>query len=733
MSLQLLVAQDQWQEFDDAWTKLISSGGPVEEVVAALRIVQEKKRLARCMQMVRTHVEALSLTGRHADAARLLGCVVSSGSGGGELAPMMFEHIEKAWGSNAWYPAYAAIAGIKEGNSDARGVWISFERLLAFEEGKLVHHPGGWGVGEVVKLHPETLEVDVRFGSGKKDRFPLSAAVDIFEPLSEEDLRAQNYRDADGLRKRMKDDPLSVLRAILSRHGGRASNTGIKNAMLQIGIDGSAWSSWWKRARQASEHSEWFRVTGTAAKGDIMLLRAATDPVADMRRTLEHLGSLQDLMARLKTLLASKPTPDMHAMMLEVLEKKIAASNEKDSVKLPALMLLRDERGSTPQLLVDRLRLAAAEPAPADAATPPALWKLFNLLVQMRDQERCVALLQEVLPETWADEGLKYIAHAPQHTVRPLIDALASAGRKTELAALYCELLSRPLRAPDVLVALARMAESGKLKGTWPAASARAQAMLTLAVNLRVRHAQAKAAGAKKLEEALERTNERLVELLSKGEEPLLKRLLDQADNTALRSARSLARRGVDERLENVVSELTFKLATAAEKEAEGWFWNDGRIWTTKAGLERRSGELKHLREVKIPANQDAIGRAAAMGDLSENAEWEAAIEEQRNLTNRAQEIEAELRLAELSENAILPEGVASPGTKVVYRDASGAHEVAILGPWDGEDNESAISYRAPLAWGLLGHKAGETVSIQLPSGVVEITLQAVTAMPMEA
>ena len=136
---------------------------------------------------------------------------------------------------------------------------------------------------------------------------------------------------------------------------------------------------------------------------------------------------------------------------------------------------------------------------------------------------------------------------------------------------------------------------------------------------------------------------------------------------------------------------------------------------------------------MKIPANQDAIGRAAAMGDLSENAEWEAAIEEQRNLTTRAQEIEAELRLAELIENAILPEGVASPGTKVVYRDASGAHEVAILGPWDGEDNESAISYRAPLAWGLLGHKAGETVSIQLPSGVVEITLQAVTAMPMEA
>lgn len=733
MSLQLLVAQDQWQEFDDAWTKLVAAGGPVEDVVAALRIVQEKKRMARCMQMVRTHVEALSLTGRHADAARLLGCVVSSGSGGGELAPMMFEHIEKAWGGNAWYPAYAAIAGIREGNSDARGVWISFERLLAFEPGKLVHHPGGWGVGEVKALHAETLEIDVVFGSGKKDRFPLSAAVDIFEPLAEDDLRAQNYRDADGLRKRMKDDPLSVLKAILTRHGGRASNVGIKNALLQVGIDGSAWSSWWKKARQAAEHSEWFRVTGTAAKGDIMLLRAATDPVADMRRTLEHLASLQDLMARLKTLMASKPTPDMHAMMLDVLEKKIAASNEKDSVKLPALMMLRDERGTTPAQLAERLKAAAAEPAPADAAAVPVLWKLFNLLVQMRDQERCVPLLQETLPDSWAEEGLKHIQHAPQHMVRPLIEALASSGKKADLAALYAELLARPLRAPDVLVALARQAESGKLKGSWPAPAARAQALLTLAVNLNMRHAQAKAQQQKKLEETILRTAERLVELLTKGEEPLLKRLLENADPLALRSARSLAARGVDERLDAVVSEATFKLATAAEKEAEAWFWTDDRIWTTKQGLERRSAELKHLREVKIPANQDAIGRAAAMGDLSENAEWEAAIEEQRNLTNRAQEIETELRAAELIENAILPEGVASPGTKVVYRDASGAHEALILGPWDTESDERVISYRAPLAWGLLGHKAGEKVAIQLPSGVVEVLLESVVAIPMEA
>ena len=99
-----------------------------------------------------------------------------------------------------------------------------------------------------------------------------------------------------------------------------------------------------------------------------------------------------------------------------------------------------------------------------------------------------------------------------------------------------------------------------------------------------------------------------------------------------------------------------------------GMFWVGNAIWTTKRGLEKRSLELKELREVKIPENQDAIGRAAAFGDLSENSEWEAAMEEQRNLTARAMAIEEELRQADLIEEAALPEGTICPGARVDYR-----------------------------------------------------------------
>jgi transcription elongation factor GreA len=161
------------------------------------------------------------------------------------------------------------------------------------------------------------------------------------------------------------------------------------------------------------------------------------------------------------------------------------------------------------------------------------------------------------------------------------------------------------------------------------------------------------------------------------------------------------------------------------------YFWEGEAIWTTRGGLERRRAELRLLREEKIPANQDAIGKAAAMGDLSENAEWEMAIQEQQKLTQRASEIEAELRVVELLEDAILPEDTVCPGTFVRYRDldSSSEHEIAILGPWD-TDGEQVVSYRAPLAAGLLGRHPGDRARIKLPAG--ELSVEVLAARPAE-
>ena len=101
---------------------------------------------------------------------------------------------------------------------------------------------------------------------------------------------------------------------------------------------------------------------------------------------------------------------------------------------------------------------------------------------------------------------------------------------------------------------------------------------------------------------------------------------------------------------------------------------------------------------------------------------WETAIAEQRTLTARASEIEAELRRVQLIEEVSLPHDTVAPGTAVKYRDVrtGDVHRVVLLGPWDTGGDE-IVSYRAPLAAGLLGLKTGERTQLALPSGELEV------------
>lgn len=734
MSLTLLVSQEKWQDFDQAWSELIKTGGPVDDLVTALRLLGEKKRLPRSLATVREHAAQLGKSGRSADAARVLGTAVAGGASA-ELLPILIEQSAQAWGSEPWFAQYTQIAGLVPGQGDGRRAWTQFERLIWMQQGNLVFHAGGWGVGEIESLVHETLEIHVRFKANRRDRFPLQGAVEIFESLPETDLRARHFRDPDALKKQIKDEPLDVLKAILVRYQGRANNNAIKNAMVQIGIDGSSFSGWWRKSRKLAETSPWFRVIGSTVKGEIQLLHAESDPMQDLRRSVGNLPTLTMVLARVRDQLGSTKDPNLRGMLLDVLEERARESKSKSPTALAAWLLLRKERGSAAPELLALLESLTQEAPSADSSQAPALWAAFRALDSLQDQERCLLALQDSYGERWVEEGLSGLKYAPAGLARPLAEALLKEGKGPELAAQYKELLTRPLRSPDAFVALSRLVEEEKLPLKVDPPLTRAQALLSLATYLFLNRKQDSSAAA---------SQERLVQLLvgtkgkegkSKDRDSVLRRLLKGATHEQLTSLQTTIKRGVDEDIDVVFTEIYMRAEPAGGHKADSGnaFWEDGRTWSTKKGLERRRAELRHIMEVKIPANTEAIGKAAAMGDLSENSEWESAIEEQRNLTSRASEMEQELRNVELIENAILSEGFISPGTRVRYLeiDKGREAEISILGPWDTEgDDEHVVSYRAPLAAGLLGHREGEELSIQLPSGQLRVRILSVKTLP---
>lgn len=143
----------------------------------------------------------------------------------------------------------------------------------------------------------------------------------------------------------------------------------------------------------------------------------------------------------------------------------------------------------------------------------------------------------------------------------------------------------------------------------------------------------------------------------------------------------------------------------------------------TKVGEQLLREELQHLKHVERPAVIVAISEARAQGDLSENAEYDAAKEKQGFVEGRIIELEAKLSNAQVIDpSALDAEGRVVFGATVVLEDLENNQEVRyqIVGDDEADIKESKISISSPIARALIGKYAGDVAQVQAPSGVRE-------------
>jgi transcription elongation factor GreA len=143
------------------------------------------------------------------------------------------------------------------------------------------------------------------------------------------------------------------------------------------------------------------------------------------------------------------------------------------------------------------------------------------------------------------------------------------------------------------------------------------------------------------------------------------------------------------------------------------------RIPITKNGYEKLKLELIHLKSVDRPQNIKAIEEARAHGDLSENAEFDAAKERQAFIEGRIQELGYKLGTADVIEPDNLPKDRAVFGCDVVLEnvDTGERVEYQLVGPDESSIEEGRISVKSPMGLAIIGRGVGEEVLVQAPAG----------------
>jgi transcription elongation factor GreA len=151
---------------------------------------------------------------------------------------------------------------------------------------------------------------------------------------------------------------------------------------------------------------------------------------------------------------------------------------------------------------------------------------------------------------------------------------------------------------------------------------------------------------------------------------------------------------------------------------------NKAPIELTNEGLQELKEELKELKEVKLPEAIKRVTAAREYGDLSENAEYHDARDEQEFIHTRIDDIE------EIIANAKVVKGTRSQtvigiGSTVTVKknDSKTKQEFQIVGEYEADPMENKISSASPLGKALIGKRQGDEVSVKAPAGTTTYTI----------
>jgi transcription elongation factor GreA len=153
------------------------------------------------------------------------------------------------------------------------------------------------------------------------------------------------------------------------------------------------------------------------------------------------------------------------------------------------------------------------------------------------------------------------------------------------------------------------------------------------------------------------------------------------------------------------------------------------RVYLTREGYEKLRKELEYLKNVKRREISKTLEYARSLGDLKENAEYQAAKEAQALNEKKIQELEQKLASAEIIDDMDIARDEVRIGAKVKLMDldTQEEEEYTLVSPEEADPSQGLISVYSPIGKALLGHKKGDVLEIKVPAGTLRYKILDIT------
>lgn len=575
------------------------------------------------------------------------------------------------------------------------------EALVRLTPGTFCAHKS-WGIGRIQSLDAVFDRLIVDFPNKPGHSMQLAYAVQSLQPLSPDHIAARKGTDLANLQTMAQNQPLELLRIVLTSHGGRALTDEIAADLCGSVIAETTWKRWWEHAKHAARADGHFSIP--TKKTEPLVLRST--PQTREEALLESFHNKHGLKEKIAVaeqwrngLAQWDPkhpiATEFAASIAQMLERH---PPRHAAVALEAIWLLQDFDSASPvdaetlairanQALKGMTSLAAlADDLPAQ--------KFSRLLVNVRKHSpSCTQNLLELANES------------PARRIGEIVDFLSSENQAEVLQRFFAQSVENNSALAELLLWLAKNRVIEKYSSVIaPALGPRFLATALGAIEQDAMNSPRRSRHP--LREFLARDDTFLPELLSRVPE-------DEARQATERILRSNAidepakRSLLGRMIESFPGLKSLVVSTASAKTEP--------LYVSVESLARRQAEYENLINKEIPQNAREIAVARSYGDLSENHEFKSAKERQGLLLRRKAEMENELALARETNFEIAGVAVVSMGTRVEMRDeVTGEHtEYAILGAWDSDPTHGVISYLSPIAKALMNRRVEEDAEVE--------------------
>lgn len=724
-------------DLETAWSQAVGapSADFIPQYADTLDLLCEQDMASKALGMATSMIEALAGKGEKRAAMELGFRAMQRSAHNDALVKTVIDLIEEIYKDEPWLPLFMQRSSLSNATVSAL---LDFDSLRRYTRGYVVYHPAGWGEGTIEGFDSATQEITVHFSTGRRSPFPLDTLLDSFKSLDHDDLRAMKLQRMDQLHEEAKNEPNGLIRRTAILYRGTITSTQLKKELAGSVIETKKWPTWWKSAKTAAAKDPWLKVEGTPTRPIFVLRKKPVSLVDEATTTLKHQNNLGERVAVLREYLKRTEDPEVQAQILDLASTTIEKALEEKQANpeaehthahiLDGILFLEENERKASVPAAEELRELLTEGNDVggeDNLNPTAI----DLLATQASREHAVSLLPQALGGDWAPRCIATLTEWPATIAEKVADKLVDTKHGPEILTIWDRVAPYPRRHPLMTYLLGKYFSDGVFEGVdnCPDAVSMVRVLLQLA---RILNED------RKKNQLHSRLLNRVLSLLT-GKRSLLERACDGISRDDLEHYVGIVARAGDDfpqELETYLDRTADKLYPDLLAQPERPFWDREFIYTTQEGFKRITEDYRVLVDVKIPENSKAIGAAASLGDLSENSEWDAAMEEQRNLTGRAQEMDEQIKSAKLIEDQEIPDDVIAPGQRITLveeGDDGKTYSYRVLGPWDMTD-DNTINYMAPMAQGLLGLKVGDIGEMPSLTGPVKVRIDAIERIDLQ-